>query len=278
MQQPAALKSELDVSEALLQANSNWSNAVSGVMKRAYAGLQTEREALQQARQKLDEDERAFKLEKRAFEVRAPPGSARGRVRHLRAAEQNARFVACPTPCCPLLMLSTHSQDERAKVAQRQSGSQDEVVELSVGGQLHSTTRSTLCRVPGSYLESIFSGRHSLPSDGVGRPFIDRDPALFATFINWLRDPVANAIDIDGQTPEFAKEADFYGLQAAIRSGTYATGDAAGMPVRWALLQNLAPTSSRLQCIHRTRANLVATRSRHPCLVLASSILLPPSH
>ena len=52
----------------------------------------------------------------------------------------------------------------------------DEIVELNVGGFRFTTTRSTLCRVKGSYLEAMFSDRHLVPAllkDGSS--FIDRD-------------------------------------------------------------------------------------------------------
>ncbi len=37
--------------------------------------------------------------------------------------------------------------------------SDDDIIDLNVGGQRLSTTRSTLCQVEGSFLASMFSGR-----------------------------------------------------------------------------------------------------------------------
>jgi len=53
----------------------------------------------------------------------------------------------------------------------------EEVVELNVGGCRFTTSRSTLCRVTGSHLESLFSGRHARAAcrDASGSVFVDRD-------------------------------------------------------------------------------------------------------
>jgi len=51
------------------------------------------------------------------------------------------------------------------------------IVELDVGGFKFTTSRDTLCRVVGSHLEAMFSGRHSMETiqKGDGSYFIDRD-------------------------------------------------------------------------------------------------------
>lgn len=56
--------------------------------------------------------------------------------------------------------------------------SSDSVLELNVGGENITTLKSTLCSVPGSMLEAMFSGRHALKVVK-GRYFLDRDPATF---------------------------------------------------------------------------------------------------
>lgn len=48
------------------------------------------------------------------------------------------------------------------------------VVKLDVGGFKFTTSRVTLCRVVGSHLEAMFSGRHSMEEED-GFYFIDRD-------------------------------------------------------------------------------------------------------
>lgn len=67
----------------------------------------------------------------------------------------------------------------------------DEIVRLNVGGQLFTTLRSTLCSVPGSMLEAMFSGRFGIPAmrDDSGAYFLDRDPIYFEFILSYLRDP-----------------------------------------------------------------------------------------
>jgi hypothetical protein len=69
--------------------------------------------------------------------------------------------------------------------------SNDEIIRLNVGGTIFSTVRSTLCSVPGSMLEAMFSGRFGMPSlrDESGAYFLDRDPTYFGFILSYLRDP-----------------------------------------------------------------------------------------
>jgi len=43
--------------------------------------------------------------------------------------------------------------------------SDDDIVDINVGGKGFSTTRSNLCRFPGSKLEAMFSGRWNMKLD-----------------------------------------------------------------------------------------------------------------
>ena len=65
----------------------------------------------------------------------------------------------------------------------------DDIIHLNVGGQRLSTTRATLCRVQGSLLASMFSGRwegaHKLDNDGA--VFLDYNPEFFVPVLNYLR-------------------------------------------------------------------------------------------
>lgn len=54
----------------------------------------------------------------------------------------------------------------------------DDILELNVGGEEMTTCKSTLCSVPGSMLDAMFSGRHTLKMTK-GRYFLDRDPTTF---------------------------------------------------------------------------------------------------
>jgi WD40 repeat protein len=63
------------------------------------------------------------------------------------------------------------------------------MIELNVGGTLLTTSRKTLCSVPGSRLEALFSGNYVVEKDKDGRIFLDREPNYFKYVLNWLREP-----------------------------------------------------------------------------------------
>ena len=67
--------------------------------------------------------------------------------------------------------------------------SDDDIIDLNVGGQKLSTTRSTLCQVEGSLLASMFSGRweDSLKRDKDGAVFLDFNPQYFVLILDYLR-------------------------------------------------------------------------------------------
>ena len=57
---------------------------------------------------------------------------------------------------------------------------------LDVGGALFKTSRATLTAVPGSMLEAMFSGRHTIVAGEDGLVFIDRDGEHFGLTLNFL--------------------------------------------------------------------------------------------
>ncbi|CAB3980904.1 SHKBP1 isoform 5 [Paramuricea clavata] len=63
----------------------------------------------------------------------------------------------------------------------------NDIIHLNVGGQRLSTKRSTLCRVEGSLLASMFSGRWNHEHDHDGAVFLDYNPEFFVPIINYLR-------------------------------------------------------------------------------------------
>ena len=95
-------------------------------------------------------------------------------------------------------------------------------VKLDVGGFKFTTSRATLCRFPGTFLEVMFSGRHDYPTEideEDGSYFIDRDGRHFHHVLNFMR--VGSVISLpDGDTArdELSVEADFYGLEGLIRA------------------------------------------------------------
>uniref|UniRef100_A0A3B4YZJ7 Potassium channel tetramerisation-type BTB domain-containing protein n=1 Tax=Stegastes partitus TaxID=144197 RepID=A0A3B4YZJ7_9TELE len=65
-----------------------------------------------------------------------------------------------------------------------------------------STSRQTLTWVPDSFFSSLLSGRISTLKDETGAIFIDRDPSLFATILNFLRTKELHprSINVGGET------------------------------------------------------------------------------
>ena len=67
--------------------------------------------------------------------------------------------------------------------------SDDDIINLNVGGKKMTTKRSTLCQVKGSLFSSMFSGRWetSLARDEDGRIFFDFNPQHFVLILDYLR-------------------------------------------------------------------------------------------
>ena len=67
--------------------------------------------------------------------------------------------------------------------------SDDDIINLNVGGEKITTKRSTLCQVQGSLLASMFSGRweKSLARDENGCIFFDFNPQYFVFILDYLR-------------------------------------------------------------------------------------------
>mmetsp|Transcript_9867 Transcript_9867/g.23977 ORF Transcript_9867/g.23977 Transcript_9867/m.23977 type:complete len:349 (-) Transcript_9867:256-1302(-) len=87
-------------------------------------------------------------------------------------------------------------------------------IKLDVGGTHYAASRTTLTSVPGSMLESMFSGRHRLEEDEDGRYFIDRDGATFKLVLEYLRSP--GTFTLEGLSKREAAccvtEFDYFGL------------------------------------------------------------------
>ena len=87
-------------------------------------------------------------------------------------------------------------------------------IKLDVGGTLFTASRASLCRVSGSMLESMFSGRHALTATDDSSYFIDRDGTHFRYILNYLRTGAITAPENAASKAELATEADFYCLTA----------------------------------------------------------------
>ena len=93
--------------------------------------------------------------------------------------------------------------DEQKRVMDEVHVAQTSRITLNVGGRSFVTSRATLRRWPGSFLEVMFSGRHALHPREDGSFFIDRDGDDFATILAYLRlgDKLAPQLDALEQAP-----------------------------------------------------------------------------
>ena len=90
-----------------------------------------------------------------------------------------------------------------------------EIINLNVGGQKFSTSKSTLTWIPDSFFSCLLSGRISSIKDGGGAYFIDRDPEAFVPILNFLR---TRDFSLRGVDPSIVlHEALFYGITPIVR-------------------------------------------------------------
>lgn len=90
-----------------------------------------------------------------------------------------------------------------------------EIIHLNVGGKRFSTSRQTLTWVPDSFFSSLLSGRISTLKDETGAIFIDRDPSLFASILNFLRTKELHPRSVNVHM--LMHEAEFYGITPLVR-------------------------------------------------------------
>ncbi len=104
--------------------------------------------------------------------------------------------------------------------------SDDDIINLNVGGTKMTTKRSTLCQVKGSLFSSMFSGRWetSLARDEDGRIFFDFNPQYFVLILDYLRgkaiatpeNPVPLPKVPDDQVKSFNNLIEYLGLSEEI--------------------------------------------------------------
>ena len=90
---------------------------------------------------------------------------------------------------------------------------QESKITLDVGGQIYSTSKSTLCSKKESMLAKMFSGYHKLEKSENGTYFIDADGTYFGYILNHLRGRIQYASDLPEDRNvllQLKKEADFY--------------------------------------------------------------------
>ncbi|TRZ01600.1 hypothetical protein DNTS_022959 [Danionella cerebrum] len=92
-----------------------------------------------------------------------------------------------------------------------------DTVTLNVGGQLYTTSLSTLQRYPDSMLGAMFRGDFPTTRDAQGNYFIDRDGPLFRYILNFLRTSKLTLPCDFKETELLRKEADFYQIEPLIQ-------------------------------------------------------------
>lgn len=93
-------------------------------------------------------------------------------------------------------------------------GQQSQIVELNVGGEVFTTTVSTLKKYPRSKLAEMFaSGQSKTRTDSEGRFFIDRPGTYFKYILEYLR---SNQVPMQ-YIQEVYKEALFYDIEPLIK-------------------------------------------------------------
>ncbi|XP_042884715.1 SH3KBP1-binding protein 1-like isoform X5 [Penaeus japonicus] len=104
---------------------------------------------------------------------------------------------------------------EHSEMASSYFPGSGDIINLNVGGQRFSTSRHTLTWVPDTFFTSLLSGRISTLRDESGAIFIDRDPSLFSTILNYLRTRDLNISIVD--ISALRHEAEYYGIAPLVK-------------------------------------------------------------
>ena len=103
-------------------------------------------------------------------------------------------------------------EEEKKRIASTHNV--EATIKLDIGGQLFTTTLTTLTRFPEAMLGAMFSGRHALTKNEAGAHFIDRDGRHFHEILNFLRSPETFDNEFQGrQLTELKNESEYYGLK-----------------------------------------------------------------
>eukprot|EP01122_Echinamoeba_exundans_P001757 TRINITY_DN11753_c0_g1_i1.p1 TRINITY_DN11753_c0_g1~~TRINITY_DN11753_c0_g1_i1.p1 ORF type:complete len:263 (-),score=60.98 TRINITY_DN11753_c0_g1_i1:78-866(-) len=110
--------------------------------------------------------------------------------------------------------MASSSQNQSAPVTEAKTSSG--IVKLNVGGQIFTTSKSTLLKgtsSEGSFFSSMLSGRFSVETDESGNFFIDRSGEKFKHILEFLR---TGALESNVDLDSLLQEAQFYLLDDLI--------------------------------------------------------------
>ena len=106
-------------------------------------------------------------------------------------------------------------------------------VGLNVGGQIYTTSLSTLTKYSESMLGAMFSGRFPLKQDANGDYFIDRDGSLFGYVLEFLRNGQLQVLESERGLHLLLKEAEFFRIPALEEAVKQQIADEAGQGIKW---------------------------------------------
>ena len=98
----------------------------------------------------------------------------------------------------------------------QKKSTEDEIINLNVGGKRFSTSRQTLTSIGDTFFTALLSGRISSLKDSSGAIFVDRDPKLFSIILNYMRS--RQLFDVNECNLEMLlHESQFYGITPLVR-------------------------------------------------------------
>ncbi|KAG7470946.1 hypothetical protein MATL_G00119260 [Megalops atlanticus] len=128
---------------------------------------------------------------------------------------------------------------------------------LNIGGQVYSTTLTTLRKCPNSKLADMFNGPPKLRTDAEGRFFIDRDGTYFKDILEYLRSQRLPTEHVQ----EVYQEAVFYDIKPLVKQLEDMPQLFGEMVARQQFLARVPNYRENLEVIIRiARAEAIATR------------------
>eukprot|EP00013_Stygamoeba_regulata_P025303 CAMPEP_0177651930 /NCGR_PEP_ID=MMETSP0447-20121125/12828_1 /TAXON_ID=0 /ORGANISM="Stygamoeba regulata, Strain BSH-02190019" /LENGTH=430 /DNA_ID=CAMNT_0019155079 /DNA_START=91 /DNA_END=1383 /DNA_ORIENTATION=- len=110
------------------------------------------------------------------------------------------------------LQRSKHIFEEEKRKMSEQFPIEETILELNVSGKKFTSYKATLCKVDGSMLEAMFSGRHRTVKDKKGRFFIDRPAKPFRTILQYLQTGTVVPPHDEADMQQLMIEIEYFGL------------------------------------------------------------------